>query len=116
MPASRMLLSVWSLLYASGRQLSLSCYAQSVRASAMNNSVDFVTLLKPLFDANETPINPATEASLELFKSRTFERNIPSDITMELADFYSIVGGVPCLDSLDIHRCDDLVLFEWWDQ
>jgi hypothetical protein len=34
----------------------------------------------------------------------------------QLVYFYSIVDGVPCLDSLDIHRCADLILFEWWDQ
>ena len=35
---------------------------------------------------------------------------------MQLLDFYSIVDGIPCLNSLDIHRCDDLILFEWWEQ
>src|SRR5262249_8913601 len=41
---------------------------------------------------------------------------VPHKVVTQLADFYSLVDGVPCLDSLDIHRCADLILFEWWDQ
>jgi hypothetical protein len=82
----------------------------------MNHAVDVVALLKPLFDAYEVPMSPATEASLTLFKARTSEREIPGDVVTQLADFYSVVDGVPCLDSLEIHRCDDMILFEWWDR
>jgi hypothetical protein len=82
----------------------------------MNHAVDVVALLKPLFDAYEVPMKPATEAAITLFKARALEREIPADVVTQLADFYSVVDGVPGLDSLDIHRCDDLILFEWWDQ
>jgi len=37
-------------------------------------------------------------------------------VVRQLSDFYAIADGVPCLNSLDIHRCADSILFEWWDQ
>jgi len=76
---------------------------------------DLVELLKPLFDAYEVVMTPASEAALQLFKARAGERKVPQYVVTQLTDFYSIIDGVPCLDSLDIHRCDDLILFEWWD-
>ncbi|MBA4019440.1 MAG: hypothetical protein C0483_19925 [Pirellula sp.] len=82
----------------------------------MNYTVDVVAILKPLFGAYKVPMKPATETSLNLFKARAAERKVPGDVATQLANFYSIVDGVPCLDSLDIHRCDDLSLFAWWDQ
>jgi hypothetical protein len=82
----------------------------------MNNSVDYVGLLKPLFEVYDKEMKPASEESLNVFRRRAGEHGIPQDVVSQLADFYSITDGVPCLDSLDIHRCADLILFEWWDQ
>jgi hypothetical protein len=75
-----------------------------------------VALLKPLFDTYKVAIKPASKSSLNLFKTRADERKVPQAVADQLTDFYSIVDGVPCLDSLDIHRCADLIIFEWWDQ
>jgi hypothetical protein len=61
-------------------------------------------------------MKPASKRSRNLFRSRADERKVPHAVITQLADFYSITDGVPCLDSLEIHRCDDLILFEWWDQ
>jgi hypothetical protein len=82
----------------------------------MQYTVDGAALLKPLFDAYNVVMKPARQSSLNLFRSRATERKVPIEVVNQLADFYSIVDGVPCLDSLDIHRSDDLILFEWWDQ
>lgn len=82
----------------------------------MKNTVDGVALLKPLFDAYKVAMKSASQSSLNLFRSRATERKVPIEVVNQLANFYSNVDGVPCLDSLDIHRCDDLILFEWWDQ
>src|SRR5262245_40515987 len=82
----------------------------------MPDGVDFVALLEPLFAAYEKPMEPASEASLELFRARTAERKVPRDVVAQLVEFYSVLDGVPCLDSLAIHPCADLILFEWWDQ
>ena len=82
----------------------------------MKSTVDFTALLRPLFDANAVAIKPADENLLNVFKERLRERKVPAKVAEQLANFYSVVDGVPCLDSLDIHRCEDLVIFEWWDQ
>lgn len=79
------------------------------------NRTDFVALLKRLFDIYEAPMKPATEASLSVFKARATERGVPGDVVTQLLEFYSVIDGVPCLDSLSIHSCDDIILFEWWD-
>jgi len=82
----------------------------------MKRAVDVVGLLKPLFDAYKVVMKPARKRSLDVFKTRVEDRKVPHAVVTQLMDFYSITDGVPCLDSLDIHRCDDLILFEWWDQ
>jgi hypothetical protein len=79
-------------------------------------TIDFVALLKPLFDAYRVKMKPASEAALDLFRKRTAERKIPMTVVSQLVDFYSVVNGVPCLNSLGIHRASDKILFEWWDQ
>ena len=82
----------------------------------MKNTVDVVALLNPLFDAYDVAMKPASDTSLNLFRARTAEREIPHDVVTQLTNFYLIVDGIPCLNSLDIHRCTDLILFEWWGQ
>ena len=82
----------------------------------MKNIVDVVALLKPLFDSYDVAIKPTSETSLNIFRARAVERQVPHDVVTQLTDFYALVDGVPCLDSLAIHRCEDLILFEWWDQ
>jgi hypothetical protein len=82
----------------------------------MKDTIDVVALLKPLFDRSKVAMKPASKSSLNLFRTRAEERKVPDDVVTQLAEFYSNVDGVPCLNSLDIHRCADLILFEWWDQ
>jgi hypothetical protein len=82
----------------------------------MKKILDISALLKPLFDAYKVAMKPASESSLNLFRGRAIERKVPHDVVTQLTNFYSIVDGVTCLNSLDIHRCADLILFEWWDQ
>jgi len=82
----------------------------------MTMSVDYVGLLKPLFDVYETEMKSASEESLAEFRRRAGEHGVPQDVIAQLADFYSVTDGVvPCLDSLGIHSCADSILFEWWD-
>ena len=82
----------------------------------MKKTVDFVALLKPLFDIYKVAMVPASENALDVFTTRAKEHKVPDDVIAQLADFYSVVDGVPCLDSLDIHRCADEIVFEWWDE
>ena len=82
----------------------------------MKTTIDFAALLRPLFDSYKAVMKPASESALKLFALRVNERKVPKDVVAQLTDFYSILDGVPCLDSLDIHRCDDIIIFEWWDE
>lgn len=82
----------------------------------MKKAVNVMALLKPMFDDYKVAMKPASKSSLALFRARAKERKVPDDVVKQLTDFYSTVDGVPCLNSLDIHRCADLILFEWWDQ
>jgi hypothetical protein len=82
----------------------------------MKNSINIVKLLQPLFNAYELAMKPASDSSLNLFTARAVERQVSDDVIMQMVDFYSIVDGIPCLNSLDVHRCEDVILFEWWDQ
>jgi len=34
---------------------------------------------------------------------------------LEFIEFYQVTNGIPCLDSLDIRKINDILLFEWWD-
>lgn len=72
-------------------------------------------LLEPLFlDYGETMVF-ADEAMLEAFRDKTIKRGIPSNVINQLAEFYRLTNGVPCLDGFDFHRCDDEIIFEWWE-
>ncbi len=82
----------------------------------MNSTGNVVPLLDPLFDTYGAAMEPASTTSLNLFAARADERKLPRDVVAQLTDFYSIVDGVSCLNSLDIHRCADLIIFERWDQ
>jgi hypothetical protein len=82
----------------------------------MMHNVAYVALLIPLFDSYEKEMRGASETSLKVFRARCCERDVPQDVVSQLTDFYSVIDGIPCLNSLDIHCCADLILFEWWDQ
>jgi hypothetical protein len=80
----------------------------------MDSSSTFLALLKPLFDDYHVAMVPASESELSLFTIRAKEHDVPSDVILQLIDFYSVVDGIPCLDSLDIRPCSDMTIFEWW--
>ncbi|MCL2032698.1 MAG: hypothetical protein FWH45_00220 [Methanomassiliicoccaceae archaeon] len=72
-------------------------------------------LLEPLFMEYGKEIRPADKTAIDILKRRTAERNIPAEVTEQLVEFYMITNGVPCLDSFELHACDDEMIFEWWE-
>lgn len=60
-------------------------------------------------------IVPADENSLTDFCSRAAERGVPDSVIGQLVEFYRISNGTPCFDGFSLHRCDDEILFEWWE-
>lgn len=58
---------------------------------------------------------PATDEQLASFESQASERGVPRSVVEELMSFYRITNGFEGLDGCDFHRCDDIILYEWWD-
>jgi len=75
---------------------------------------DIINVLEPIFQKHSCLIKPASELSLRAFRVIAYRHGLPEHVIEQLISFYSQVGDVPCLDSLDIHSCDDESLFEWW--
>jgi len=72
-------------------------------------------LLEPLFIDSDEMLIPASEELITVFQKQTLKRNIPDTVIEQLIEFYKVTNGVPCLNSFDFHRCDDEILFEWWE-
>lgn len=81
----------------------------------MTDQERVMKLLLPLFTDYGKTIIPAGENSLAEFYRQMSKRNIPSHVIDQLTEFYKISNGIPCLDGFDFHRCDDEILFEWWE-
>lgn len=60
-------------------------------------------------------IIPADENLLADFCRRAAESGVPDSVVGELVEFYRISNGTPCFDGFSLHRCDDEILFEWWE-
>ena len=69
----------------------------------------------PLFSGYDEKLVPADENLLSDFSKRALSKGVAAQVVNELLEFYKVTNGVPCLDSFDFHRCDDDILFEWWD-
>ncbi|BHH82405.1 hypothetical protein [Desulforhopalus sp. 52FAK] len=74
------------------------------------------TLIKPLFDEYGAEILPASSIQVESFRSTALRRGVPISAIGQLVKFYQITNGIPCLDGFDFHRCEDEILYEWWDE
>ena len=72
-------------------------------------------LLAPLFADHGKEMLPADAGGLGTFKGRAAERGVPLKVIRQLEEFYNVTNGIPCLDSFDLHACDDMILFEFWD-
>lgn len=71
-------------------------------------------LLKIFVRVNKK-IVPADENFLADFTRRAAERGVPDSVVGQLVEFYKISNGTPCFDGFSLHRCDDEILFEWWE-
>ena len=70
-------------------------------------------LVVPLFANHDEMIISADEAMLNAFRGKAEQTGIPLVVINQLAEFYKLTNGVPCLDGFDFHRCDDEIVFEW---
>lgn len=74
-----------------------------------------IKILLEIFVRVNKKIVPADENLLADFTRRAAERGVPDSVVEELVEFYRISNGTPCFDGFSLHRCDDEILFEWWE-
>jgi len=72
-------------------------------------------IIKPIFDFSDKEIIPATEEQIAEFKKNAIKKGVPEKTILELESFYQITNGIPCIDSLSIHKVNDIIIFEFWD-
>lgn len=80
----------------------------------MNQNIEILNLVKPLFDEFKYKITPSKKEDIDLFRLKIIEHKIPEKILHELLDFYKISNGIPCLD-IDFHDCLNKNLYEFWE-
>lgn len=56
-------------------------------------------------------VKPATEEQLQVFLENCKTRNIPDNIIDELLEYYKLNNNF-----FDYFECDDLMIFEWYDE
>ncbi len=76
---------------------------------------DRIGKLLEIFVQVNKRIVPADENLLADFGRRADERGVPDSVVGQLVEFYRISNGTPCFDGFSLHRCDDEILFEWWE-
>lgn len=77
----------------------------------MKNNVNYREIVRPLFDLYNLQMTPASDDSLKAFKERATSHDVPTEVIEELSNYYAMVGGTPW-----IHKCDDVIVFEWWNE
>ncbi|MDR0849339.1 MAG: hypothetical protein LBN10_09960 [Propionibacteriaceae bacterium] len=91
---------------------------ESLSGERMKSTADqekIRALLQPLFDDYEVTMQPPSEVKITAFARKARLHGISEQAIDELTCFYRLTNGVPCLNSLDFHQCDDDILYEWWD-
>lgn len=78
-------------------------------------ALELIKRLLEIFVRVNKKIVPADENLLADFCRRAAERGLPDSVVGELVEFYRISNGTPCFDGFSLHRCDDEILFEWWE-
>lgn len=80
----------------------------------MSASTRIKKLLEPFVQAKKEII-PANENLLADFRRRTTQHGVPVSAIDQLVEFYKLSNGTPCLNGFSFHRCEDEILFEWWE-
>lgn len=80
----------------------------------MKASNRIMKLLEPFIQAKKEII-PADEDLLADFYRRATQHGVPVPAIEQLVEFYKLSNGTPCLNGFSFHRCEDEILFEWWE-
>lgn len=61
------------------------------------------------------PIKSATTEQIDLFTNRAIENKIEPTVIKQLVDLYLVANSFYYEIIIAFHSCDDLVIFEWWN-
>ena len=73
------------------------------------------SLLTKLVDGQDHIIKPATQEKIDIFTQRAVENGVDSKIIKQLVDLYEVADFFYYEIIIGFHRCDDLAIFELWD-
>lgn len=73
------------------------------------------SLFVKLVDGQDYEIKPATKKQIEIFIQRAVDNGVDSKIIKQLVDLYEVADFFYYEIIIGFHRCDDLTIFEWWD-
>ena len=73
------------------------------------------SLLTNLVEGQDYEIKPATKKQVEIFIQRAVDYGVDSEIIKQLVDLYEVADFFYYEIVIGFHRCDDLTIFEWWN-
>jgi len=73
------------------------------------------SLLTKLVDGQDYDIKPAAKEQIEIFIQRAVDNGVDSKIIKQLVDLYEVADFFHYEIIIGFHRCDDLTIFELWD-
>ncbi len=80
------------------------------------DQIKLKSLLTSLVDGDDYyAIEPATKEQIDLFTDRAIENGIEPLVIQQLVNLYSVANSFNYEIVLSFHSCDDMIIFEWWD-
>ena len=80
-----------------------------------SNQEKIIALLTSLPDRGDYKIEPATKQQIDVFTQRALSRGLDDSATKQLVELYEVANAYSYDMIIQFHSCDDLILFEWWD-
>ena len=72
-------------------------------------------LLSNLIAGQGFDLKPATKERIDLFTKRAINNGIDTKVIKQLVDLYEVADFFHYEIIIGFHRCDDLTIFEWWN-
>lgn len=80
------------------------------------DQIKIKSLLTSLVDGDDYySVEPATKEQINLFIERALKNGIDSSVINQLINLYSVANSFQYEMILSFHSCDDVIIFEWWD-
>lgn len=73
------------------------------------------SLLTKLIEGQDLEIKPATKEQIDIFTQRAINNRVDLKVINQLINLYEIADFFRYELIIGFHHCDDLAIFEWWD-